>query len=388
MIAASFDEPTGVSRREAVFTASIDRAAPKLKAHLLKPSELDSTLIAQWKQFCDADPLYQSPFYRPQFTLAVAACRADAEIALFEQGGEVIGFLPFHRVRGSIGKPIGGQINDYHGPILSRGTQLDMCSALAAAQLSAYDFNHLPTALGPCTDRFVPAGISPQMDMTDGYDAYVDRQDAGWTKAQREVRRRHRKTEAEIGPLRFVFDDPVDGVFSQLKAMKDRQYARMGLRIRLGAGWTGAVLDCLRHANEPDFAGVTSALYAGDRLIAAHFGLRTADLLHWWFPSYDQALYKLGPGINLVHHCAIEACGRGIRTIDFGKGNEDFKLHFANQHVLLSAGSMVRQGSTAALTRSCASTLVGLASRWPLGRFKAYPGKVAAKFISGVALPG
>lgn len=359
----------------------------RLTASVLRPSELDADLIALWKQFCTADPLYRSPFYWPQFTMVVAQVRSDARVAVFEQAGSVVGFLPFHLIRGAVGKPIGGQINDYHGPILAPGVTVTSAALLDAARLAAYDYNHLPAAFTALARGSRTAGYSPQIDLAHGFETYVASRDSRWTKAQREVRRRQRKTESEFGPIRFDWHDSSDAVFAQLVAMKNRQYARMGLKMRMASGWAGEVIAQLRHVGEPDLAGVTSALYAGDRLIAAHFGLRTAELLHWWFPAYDLALARLGPGINLVNQCAMAASEVGIRTIDFGRGDEDFKQHFANSHVALREGSLALPGSLAAHLRQGSDELVSVASRLPLGRYSAYPRKAVARLISGVTLP-
>ena len=99
------------------------------------------------------------------------------------------------------------------------------------------------------------------------------------TKALREVRRRQRKLESEFGVLRFCFDDQSETAYRRHVEMKNRQYSRMGLRMSLGQGWAGVVLDLLRRTAGPDFSGVFSTLYAGDRLVAAHFGIRSAQTL-------------------------------------------------------------------------------------------------------------
>ena len=383
------DSPGGrLCRDQAQFSSARIESAQPLRGRVLLPADLGADLVALWKQFCEADPLYQSPFYRPQFTLAVAPSRPDARVAVLEQGSNVVGFFPFHMTRGGVGKPIGGHINDYSGPILAPAVAVSGDALLGAAGLAAYDYNHMPSAFAELTRGAFGSDISPQMDLADGYEAYVARRDLSGTKAQKEFRRLHRKTESEIGPIRCAFHDPSDAVYRQLVAMKDRQYAHMGIGTGMAAGWVGEVLDRLRHTEEPDFAGVTSTLHAGDQLIAAHFGLRTAGLLHWWFPAYDLSCSKLRPGINLVNQCAMQACKFGIRTIDFGKGKEVYKLHFADRHVALSEGSIVIAGSLAAVLRRGSEVLVSMANQLPLGRFQSYPRRAITKLVSGVALRG
>jgi CelD/BcsL family acetyltransferase involved in cellulose biosynthesis len=130
-----------------------------------------------------------------------------------------------------------------------------------------------------------------------------------------------------------------------------------------------------------------STLHAGDRLIAGHFGLRSANVLHWWFPSYDLSLSRLGPGISLIRESTLSMSDHGLSILDFGRGDEDFKLHFADRHVPLCEGSICHAGSMAATLRQGTQALVGLAERLPLGRFRAYPRRAAARLVSGVNLP-
>lgn len=385
---ATLQDRGGGHRRDAAEPGALPTACSQpLRGRVLCPLELDGDQIALWKQFCEAGDIYRSPFYRPQFTLAVASCRSDARVAVLEFAGRIVGFLPFHLVRGRVGKPIGAHINDYHGPILAPGAAIDAGDLLQAAGLDAYDFNHMPSAIAGLTSSGRGTLSSPQMDLANGYDAYAAARDASWTKAQREIGRRYRKTEAELGPIRFRFHDPSSEVYRQLVTMKNTQYVRLGVRMKMDTGWAGEVLERLRQTQEPDFAGVVSTLHAGDRLIAAHFGLRTADLLHWWFPAYELALSKLGPGKNLVNQCAIRAGEQGIRMIDFGKGEEDFKLHFADCEVALREGSLVVSGSLSAFARKGGEAVVAAARRIPLGRYRDYPGKAIARLVSGVGIP-
>lgn len=358
-----------------------------MQGRSIHPSDLTPDLIEQWKMFCRENPLYHSPFYWPQFTHAVAEVRSDVRIAIFEQHGDVVGFLPFHILRSGAGKPIGGQLNDYQGPILAAGVGIEPDVLLQAAGISAYDYNHLPASFRELTADAHGHSISPQMDLGEGYDAFVARKDSGWTKAKREMRRRSRKTEKDIGPIRFTFHDPDETIYRRHVAMKNALYERAGTRFRIGTDWAGQVLERLRHCSDPEFSGVMTTLHAGDRLLAAHFGLRTSSVWHWWFPSYDLAAYKLGPGINLVDRCAMAGEEHDIALIDFGRGDGAFKLLFADRHVRLCEGAVTRPRSLAKIVRQGANSAVSAAERLPLGPYRTYPRRAAAKFVSGVVLP-
>lgn len=359
-----------------------------MKTTVITPAELTVELLECWKALCRASDIYRSPFYWPQFTLAVGKVRSDTRIAVYEQRGEVNGFLPFHLGRGGSGKPVGGQLNDYQGPVLAPEFELTPRDLLEGADLSSYDYNHLPVTMESLAGGATGYSSSPQMDLSQGYEAFVARKDKSWTKAKREIRRRCRKTEKDIGPLRFTFHDPSPAVFARHFEMKNKLLERAGTRFRIGSDWIGEVLEQLRHVEDEDFGARMTTLHAGDRLIAAHFGLTARDVWHWWFPSYDLAAYKLGPGINLVDQCAMAAEHHGIATIDFGRGDGAFKLLFADRFVDLVEGTIARPGSLARLVRQGANTLVSAAERLPLGQYRTYPRRIAARLVSGVALTG
>lgn len=355
---------------------------------VLQIRDLTPDLVEHWKSFCRAERLYQSPFFWPQFTMAAAHARADVRVAVYERNGDVVGFLPFHLTSSGAGKPIGGQLNDYQGPILAPGCQLSPCELLEGAGLSSYDYNHLPAAFGALAKGARYHSASPQMDLSEGYDAFVARKDSSWTKAKREIRRRYRKAEEDVGPIRFNIHDPSQKTFDQHFRLKNALLERAGTRFRIRADWIGAVLDALRQYDEPEFRSRMTTLHAGDRLMAAHFGLMTQDVWHWWFPSYDLEFYKLGPGINLVDQCAMAAPGQGITTIDFGRGDGAFKLLFADRKVELCEGTISQAGSLARIVRKGTDHLVDAAERLPLGPYSSYPRKLAARLVSGVALSG
>ncbi|QZD86556.1 GNAT family N-acetyltransferase [Qipengyuania psychrotolerans] len=358
-----------------------------MRKRVLHARDLSPDLIALWQEFCRRDPIYSSPFYSPHFTQAVAQVRPDVRIAILEERGEIAGFLPFHLTKSGIGKPIGGQLNDYQGPILAPGAKITPEAILGAADISSYDFNHLPVAFTGLAREARSFSISPQMDLSEGYDAFVARKGSRWTKAKREIRRRYRKTEKDIGPIRFTFDDRCDATFQRHMEMKNALLDRAGSRLRVKSDWLGRTLDVLRNSDDSDFAAVTTTIHAGDRLLASHFGLRTRNVWHWWFPAYDLAAYKLGPGINLVDQCAMAAKDQGISLIDFGRGDGAFKLLFADRHVELCEGAISRTGSLANLVRRGAHTFVAAAEHLPLGRYRTYPRRAAAKFVTGVTLP-
>jgi CelD/BcsL family acetyltransferase involved in cellulose biosynthesis len=100
------------------------------------------------------------------------------------------------------------------------------------------------------------------------------------------------------------------------------------------------VLHDIHRTQNEDFSGALSLLYAGDRMIAGHFGMRSDSVWHYWFPAYDAMLAKYSPGIVLLLKMIEHACEAGISTIDLGKGMSPYKKRFMNAQVDVSSGSV------------------------------------------------
>ncbi len=359
----------------------------QMKASFVTPQELDADCIRRWEQLRTTNSIYASPFYSPHFTLAVGRGRRDAQVAIFEQDGRIVGFLPFHRVRNRIAKPIGGHLNDYHGAILEPGLALADSGLLQAAGLDAYDFDHLPLQFGCGLQSADDSQASPQMDLSAGYEDCIAAKGDSWKRGQRDMSRKLRKIEREIGPIHFEFSSESSDVFDIHVEMRNTLYRRMGLRMDYCIGWEGEVLRSLRNAGNPGFSSALSVFYAGSRPIAAHFGIISCGVLHWWFPAYDLAVQRYSPGLQLIDHCARQAAIEGISTIDFGKGEDRYKALFADRNVPMLKGSACRDGSFAARARAGHAAMMSVAERVLPAAINAYSRKSIERLWTGTTVP-
>ncbi len=101
----------------------------------------------------------------------------------------------------------------------------------------------------------------------------------------------------------------------------------------------------------PSLAGRSSALYAGDQLVAAHFGICSAQVWHWWFLVHDHAHARHSPVALLLLAVAEAAAAAGTDIVDIGDGAEADKASFADLSLPLAEGRATRS--------SLATTLVG-----------------------------
>jgi CelD/BcsL family acetyltransferase involved in cellulose biosynthesis len=235
---------------------------------------------------------------------------------------------------------VGSFVSDYHGVISHPDFAFDPRQLLRACGLVAWDFNHIPASQSCFAPFHREQHRSPVIDLSAGYDAYVkERREAG-TEQIKKNRNLMRRLEREVGPLRFVAHSPDKALLNQLLAWKTEQFRHNRWRDLFSIPWVRKTMEGIHTTQTPEFAGMLSLLYAGDQLVAAHFGMRSATVWHYWFPSYDPAFSKYSPGVMLLLAMAETAASMGIKTIDLGCGEHSYKWRLMNGFVLTASGSV------------------------------------------------
>jgi CelD/BcsL family acetyltransferase involved in cellulose biosynthesis len=281
-----------------------------------------------WSDLQRGDVALHSPFFRAEFIQAVAAVREDVEVAVLREGAETVGFWPYQRAAGGIGNPVGAGLSDYHGPILRAGFSIEPERVLEALGLRAWNFDHLPASMADFLPYHRRVSESPYLDLSQGYEGYRNARMPLRSDEISQSLRKSRKLGREIGTVHVEFHTTRQAVFEQLLAWKQQQYDRTGVPNVLARTWVIPLLERILKSNTPHFRPVLSALFAGDRLAAAHLGMISGTVLHYWFPAYDVELARYSPGSAILLHSA-EACPEhGIQSIDLGKGPEQYKRRF------------------------------------------------------------
>jgi len=306
----------------------------------LPADQLTPAHIEAWARLQRADPAVDSPYFRPEFTQAVAAVRNDVRVAVLEEDGEAAGFFPFQRGRWGIGRPVGGPLSDFQGIIVRPGLAWSADELVRGCGLRAWDFNHLVAEQKSFHPFHRVQAESPFMDLSAGFEAYQEERQKAGSMLLRQTLRKARKAEREVGPLRFEVHTADAHAFAALIAWKEEQYRRTRAANVFAFGWTRKLLEgILAHANE-EFAGLLSALYFGDRLAAVHLWMRSRAVLHSWFPAYEADLRSYSPGLVLLLEMARRAPALGVRRMDLGKGVKDYKSSFMSGAIPLAEGSV------------------------------------------------
>jgi CelD/BcsL family acetyltransferase involved in cellulose biosynthesis len=86
-----------------------------------------------------------------------------------------------------------------------------------------------------------------------------------------------------------------------------------------------------------------SALFCGDTIIAAHWGIVSADRFYYLMPSIEAGDWlKFAPGRQLIEDILEWCTGQHIGMFDFGIGDEPYKTKFATNRIPLWRGLHAR----------------------------------------------
>lgn len=333
--------------------------------------------IGQWSAWQAADPSLDTAFLSPLWSRAVeqahGAADAHLRVAVIHEGGDARGFLAL-KVNAVTALSAGAPMCDYQGVVAQPGYAIAPRDLVAATGLHRLDFTHWLAdqpgferhMRGLCTSRIV--------DVSEGYAAYeADRRAAG-TSVLKDIEKKRRKVEKELGPVRFTPVSRSRSDFEQLLEWKREQLRRTHQTDIFAPSWTRALLADLFDSRDPDFGGGLFTLHIGDRLAAVQFNLRARGALHCWIIAHDAELERYSPGMILFQDILRWMEATPYHSLDLGPGDARFKVQLAN------AGREVGHGfvgvpSPATLMRSAVYGVRQAAESLPLGRVSELPGK-------------
>ncbi len=295
-----------------------------MKITVYAARHLSQKQLSAWAELQQGHFPLDNPFFHPEFTRAVAALRPNIEVAVIENAHGPQGFFPFERVGRSVGRPVASIMSDMHGVIMRPDLELDALSLIRACGLTTWHFDHLPASQSMFRPFHYFLDDSPYLDLRGGFAAYAEPLDArGSTLKQ--ARRKMRKIEREVGPLRFELHCRDAAVFAALVAWKQQQLLAGNYFNVFRHRWLEQLLLHLCAHHTPGFAGWLSALYAGDQLMAVHLGLRSHGVLSSWIPTYNPEYAKYSPGLILHLEMAKSAAEKGITRLDLCRGENRLK---------------------------------------------------------------
>ena len=328
-----------------------------VRVQVVSGAELDDTLISAWDHLIASDVRYQSPYLSPWFAKAVADVRDDVFVAVLEDQNGPRGFYPFQR-NGTHATPVGGRLNDCQAVVVDPELAWSPKDLMQGSGLKLWDFDHMRGDQPQMQPFARVTDESPIIDLSDGLDAYLaDRKASGGKRVNR-TQSKWRKLVREHGgdsgeDVRFELLSNDRKALAQVIEWKLEQCRRTGTHPYFEERWTVDLVERLLDQDAPGCSGALSVLWVGDEIAAAHFGMTSRDVWHWWFPTYSHAWSNYSPGalllLKLCEDVGTDAHSQSV--VDLGKGEDAYKSSFANGAYPLIEGHVSR-GSLYASART------------------------------------
>jgi CelD/BcsL family acetyltransferase involved in cellulose biosynthesis len=342
---------------------------------VLRPNELSSALAGQWRALQRDGRRWDSPFLSPCWVKSVAQAKASdsLRVAVISEGGEPRAFMAA-QVGAITAIAAGGAMSDYEGLVGDPGPNFDPAALVRALGVSRYDFSHVPADQSTFAAHSRGEALSWMIDLPDGYEAYAAQRRAAGVSALKEIDRKRRKVEREVGQTEFTACAASQADFDQLIAWKRAQYQLTGQTDVLAAPWTMQLLRDLYALDTPGFGGRLFTLHIGARLAAAHFHLVGETTIHAWMISHEPELERYSPGLLLFQDILRWMEDQPYDRLDLGYGDYRFKTELSNVQRPLVHG-FVGPPSAATMMREVAYAMRRAAEALPLGPVSELPGK-------------
>lgn len=319
-----------------------------MKVSIARPTELGVGEIAAWRDMQRSNGALDNAFLSPGFSVAVGRVQQSARVAIIEDGSSVAGFFPFEVAGFRVGRPICARLSDAQAVVHRDGFEWDARELLKGCKLDVWEFRRLIetqwSGSGRCVSR---ARRSPIIDLARGYDHYATQQ----RSTVKKIGAQRRRLQRDAGLVRFEPQSSDPGALEMLLQWKSAQYRRTGRWDRLSEQWVVSLLEELFQNPSDGCVAVLSELHAGNRIAALHFGLRTSSTLSYWFPTYDPAASRHSPGLVLLLMIIEAACASGVRRLDLGVGEEEYKRRLMTGELHVAEGWFERPSPIALIRR-------------------------------------
>jgi CelD/BcsL family acetyltransferase involved in cellulose biosynthesis len=300
--------------------------------------EVGTADLAEWRRLISTFPAFASPFFSPGYSRLVGECVDGVFAGLIRRKGRLVGIFPFELGEHAQARPVGSIFNDYQGVIISPGIDWDVERLLRGLDLECFRFDHLLAMQAPWARFWQRRGVSWAIHLSDGFEAYRSLMRGNGRRLLDDLARRRKKIERELGLLSFSPHEQDHELLDEMLARKAAQWARSGWPGRFEAPWEQCLMHGLLDTSERDFAGLFSVLRCAGRPIAMHLGMRSATVWHYWTTFYDREFARYSPGLLMLVEMAKCASGLGLRELDLGKEDFEYKRRLHTHSVPLAEG--------------------------------------------------
>ncbi len=345
------DDPNGAA------DSQVDDDGNEPTISVLPFDQLSPELLAKWESLRGQSCHWNQPFFASRFSAAVHRARGDVLVAVIKRTAsdgldEAVGFLPFHRI-GRVGVPAGRFLNDAQNVIGLPAERVNWPALLEACDVRAFDLHAIihPAERWMTEYRLNSVGAY-QADFAGDSEGYLRRLATDHRTISKQGQKT-RKLSREVGEIRLEVDCRSPEVLAQTIAWKRAQYQRTHILDLFLPNWTRRMIEVLHGGSKSasserldhdPLRGLLSVLWAGDQVIAAHYGMIEQGRLHYWFPTYDPTYSRYSPGTALFTELVREATRHGIDCIDMGYGEQPYKQKQTATTTHVAYGTITHSG--------------------------------------------
>jgi CelD/BcsL family acetyltransferase involved in cellulose biosynthesis len=309
-----------------------------VRVDVIDVNAMSEELAGRWRALQSLTPDFGSPLVGPDFAKLVARNRPDAKVAIGYEGGKPIAFFAFHPARNGYVRGIGSPFCDYQAIVTDPDANIVGEAFLRAAGISSIVFSSLMDPHNQFNKAPLHVVESHRIDCKGNGPAFFEVIRGNNPKWAKNLRRLGHKMERELGPVRMVGNDTSRATFDAMMAIKVAQYHHTGVTNVLRPAWVVNMMRELFELGDPDFGGCLISLYAGEKFVAGHFGVRQGDWYHPWIASSCPKSHAYSPGIVFLGEAIRKSQDFGIRVIDLSSGSDHYKSQFCRTPILTHSG--------------------------------------------------
>lgn len=317
-------------------------ASVAITAEIADPSDHDLELSHGWERLLNGRVGVTSPFHLQEWVATVAEVLPSTQVVVHRDGRDIVAIWPMERLGRFDAGPVGRNFGDHQIVLVAPSVEIGAPDLLRMTGCVRWRFDHLTD---PCHLLSMPAVTwedSPVVELSSGLDPYRAMRKARGSRLEGRLSQARQKLERTSGPLRFEPETRDPSVLARLLQWKSEQYRATGVPNALAEPWSQAFLHNIFGQSLLGMA--LSALWAGDRLVAAHLGLRTKDVWHYWLPAYDVDHAAGSPGMVLLEEIINSAAAADMSMVDLGRGMEHYKTRVANGAIRVGRGEVRASG--------------------------------------------
>jgi CelD/BcsL family acetyltransferase involved in cellulose biosynthesis len=299
-----------------------------MRVTVVRPDELGRDEATRWRELQRSSAMGSHPCLSLTYALATGRMDERTRVAVAEDAGEIVAFLPYQDSSDRIALPLAGNAG-VDGLVYSGS--VDVRQVVRGAGLRGYRFYHAPVEQAAlASHRYhhnVPATVHVAA-LPGGYEDYLATLTESSLKRIDRTARYRRALARQVGPVVFEWHSFTPERLRLLTGWKSAQfdearrtYAQPAEVARLGELATSASDDC---------SGVMSVLLAAGQPVTITINLRSGSLLTPWVTAYDPEFSRFSTGMIGWLDLLAAATGQGVTKVDFGYGANDYKRWLGN----------------------------------------------------------